>query len=383
MLNLNSPTVQAMMQNSTSQGFGNIPTYYGNSPVIGTENQPVQQFQTPYPSPKDMIANQGQQNIYQQTSFTTQPRNIVGGYNPGYNAAFSNYYNPYMGYGTYGGYGNNYYGYQNQYAFPLDEDARERLESANNNNLTYDEQLITESNIYKRLSRIVSKALGRSDEEARECEARFDIYNKYPTPEYTPEKQIEPMHVVIMCGDDILYESNPDTTNSSSYYRSNNNRIGMYVENVKMQNRNREAAIDRAQTFMYNQAIERKFDGVGLLEYLNHGSAVIGADYLSKQTQSYNNTLVGRVYDKNNFRKRLLENNGLRPREELKAVDRFVGRYGYLPNGTPISPQHDPGLSSCFSYDPSTGSYNITAPNFIKDRLEAARTRFIKSLDDE
>jgi len=46
----------------------------------------------------------------------------------------------------------------------------------------------------------------------------------------------------------------------------------------------------------------------------------------------------------------------------------------------PVSPQHDPSISSSFSYNPVTGTYDIKPPGFIADRLEAARQRFINSI---
>ena len=118
MLNINSPTVQSMLRN-TPQGFGNIPIYSGNGPTITTETIAVpsqeqqningtNQFQTPFPSPKEMLMNGGQNTIYNPTSFVpqgtmySQPQygyntgGYVGGYNPNISSAFNGYYNPYM-----------------------------------------------------------------------------------------------------------------------------------------------------------------------------------------------------------------------------------------------------------------------------------------------
>ena len=76
MLNINSPTVQSMLRN-TPQGFGNIPIYSGNGPTITTETIAVpsqeqqningtNQFQTPFPSPKEMLMNEDR---YTMTGF--------------------------------------------------------------------------------------------------------------------------------------------------------------------------------------------------------------------------------------------------------------------------------------------------------------------------
>ena len=176
MLNMNSPTVQAML-NNTPQGFGNIPIYYGSAPVMTQTVQPIQQNtnQIPYPSPKEMLANAGQSTVYQPTQFMPQ-NNIVGGYNPNFQNIFAGYNNPYMGYGTYGGFPS--YNNQSYFMAPPDEDSRDRLEVAINNGLTYDEQLLQESNLYKSISRLVSKNIGRNEDEAKECEDAFNIYNK-------------------------------------------------------------------------------------------------------------------------------------------------------------------------------------------------------------
>ena len=53
-----------------------------------------------------------------------------------------------------------------------------------------------------------------------------------------------------------------------------------------------------------------------------------------------------------------------------------------MPDGRPVSPSHDPSVAQSFSYDPSTGQYNITAPNFLQNRFEAARQSFIRSIDE-
>ena len=161
MLNINSPTVQAMMQN-VPQGFGNMPVYFGNTPVLSTNQQ---QVSTPYPSPKEMLMQSGQQNIYSQTSFA--PRNVVGGYNPGFDAAFGGYINPYMGYG-YSGYGFNP-------MMPLDDETRITLALAEANGLDYNEQIKMESELYKTMSRITSKNCNRTAEEAAHFEKYFEF----------------------------------------------------------------------------------------------------------------------------------------------------------------------------------------------------------------
>ena len=366
MLNLNSPTVQAMLGN-TPQGYGNMPVYYGNSPTVTQTSTPSSGV-TPFPSPKEMLMQGGQQMIYSPTSFA--PRNIVGAYNPGYNAAFAGYSNPYMGYGTYGGYYSN--------MAPPDEDSRERLEMANFNGFTYDEQLEEESKLYKTISRIVSKNVGRTEDEAEECAAAFDIYCKYPKEDLMQNKKVKPMHIRLKIGDEVVADMNPDVVHiKESNYAVNT----IYVEQMKERQKWIEAEKIRRNNMLYANAPERAFDNVDLLDFFNNGAGVIMADTLSRILYEQSIGRTTQVYDRDGFKQRLFKNNGLRSRDQMKAIERFAGRYGVMPDGRPVSPGHDPEVASSFSYDPKTGLYNVTAPNFIKDRMERARQSFIQSIE--
>lgn len=389
MLNLNSPTVQAMMAQSPN-GFGNMPVYYGNTPQVETISTQVQQpqsqqthFQTPYPSPKEMLTQQGQQTIYQPTSFAPYPPNVVGIAHPGYNPTYYQQSNPYY-------YSNGYGNYQptQQQCMPSDEDARITWETANNNGVTYREQIETESKLYKLMSRIVSKNIGRSEEEAKKCEDRFNIYDRNEQYRQSQEQayQIRKQNKIVIkvkvkVGDTVIAarssEDHPDFQNDR--FESNVVRI----EQAEKAEEIREANKDYAFRMMHNQAIERKYDNTDLLEFFNGGgSSEITLAIQAQELKNYNNSLIAKTYDKDTFRARLLRNNGIKSREEQKAVDRFVGRYGYLPNGTPISPQHDPAMSECFSYNPKTGCYDVTLPNYMSKAFEGARSRFLRSLDD-
>ena len=368
MLNMNSPTVQAMI-NNLPQGIGNMPVYFGNTPSI-TEVQNSQQNNMPYPSPKEMILQSGESMVYSPTSFT--PRNIVGGYNPGFQTAFSNYYNPYMGYGSYNGFN----GMMMQ--VPMDEDARLRQELANINGITYDEQLIMESNMFKELSRIVSKNLGRSDEETEKCEHIYDIYNKYPAREQFHRKQVKPMHIQIKVGDNVVADMSSGTN-----INLNNNYIqsSMYVDQMIIRNEMIKNEISKRNNYIYSTACERRLDDMDLLDFFNKGAHSLMMDSIAMLLNMQNITRTSQVYDSDKFRS-LLVNNGIKKKSAIKAIDRFVGRYGVMPDGRPVSPGHDPAVATSFSYNPATGQYSVTAPNFIKDRLDRARESFIRSIDD-
>lgn len=370
MLNMNSPTVQAML-NNTPQGFGNMPGYYGSSPTVTTQmvQQTPQQQSMPFPSPKEMLMQGGQQMIYQPTTFA-QPRNIVGGYNPGYQAAFGDYYNPYMGYGM-----------NPMYQQPMDDDARERLEAANFNRSTYDEQLADDENLYKSISRLVSKNIGRTEEEAAECERKFEKYNKYEQSQ--PEFGRKPMRflsVEVTKGDEVLVAM--EAVDVDVYKREDYKRCSYQAEYMKTRNAINEANIIHYRNQLYERAPERAFDNVGLLDFLNNGAGVVLAHDMSREIYEQGLKRTAQAYDKDNFRERLLKNNGFKTRSQRSAIERFAGRYGVMPDGRPVSPGHDPAVASSFSYDPKTGQYSVTAPNFMRDRLELARQSFIRSLDE-
>lgn len=375
MLNVNSPTVQ-MMLSRTPQGIGNMPIYYGNTPTVETTVQPMQQGSAsamPFPSPKEMLMQQGQMNIYAPTGFA--PRNIVGAYNPGFQAAFAGYSNPFMGYGSYGGsYG---YGFNLQPMYPIDEDSRMMAEVAAFSGISYDEQLRYESTLYKTMSKIVSKSLDRTEEEAEECEKAFDIYCKQPTREMIERRRVQPLHIKIKVGDEVETDVDPERF----FFKQDE-----YVRNASMVEfmKARQEQITTARIIRNNQlfdcAVERSFDNVDLLDFFNNCAGTLMADSLNRQLQQQYVTRTGLLYNSESMRK-MLENNGLRSREQMKAVDRFVGRYGIMPDGRPVTPGHDPSIASSFSYNPATGNYDITAPNFIRDRLEHARHNFIRTID--
>jgi len=368
MLNINSPTVQAMMQN-LPEGVGNMPVYFGNTPTITTE-QNINQFNTPYPSPKEMLMQSGQQNVYTPTSFA--PRNIVGGYNPGFQAAFDGYVNPYMGYGSYGGYG--YYGY----GYPLDEETKQTLEMAAMNGLEYEEQIRMESDLYKKMSRTVSKCLGRTEEEAKRCEDAFEPYDKNPKPQYINRLPIKSMHIQIKAGDSVIADMPSREINMYGYDCIGNSAT---VDNLRMRDSMIKADIANKSNNIYHSAPERSMDDMDIFDFFNKGAGVLIAADLVEKANYQNMTRSSQLYNKERFGQRLLINNGYTPKSQRKAIDRFVGRYGVMPDGRPVSPGHDPAVAQSFSYDPSTGQYSITAPGFIQDRIEKARQSFINSID--
>lgn len=371
MLNINSPTVQDMLRR-TPQGFGNMPVYYGNTPTVTTETVQASpsNMQMPYPSPKEMIGNNYGQTVYQPTQFVPN-NNYVGGYTPDM-SVFNGYSNPYMGYGTYDGYGNNNMVY-------MDDDARETMEVAMENGLTYEEQLECDSRLYKTMSRIVSKNMNRTEEEAKRCEEAFSIYDKRARMQQEQDvRESKPLdlRVQIVCGDEVIADSETKDLRIQNYTQNS-----LYAESIKQRSQINKVNRENMMIQMYMNAPERRYDNMNLVDFFNKGAGVLYSNMELERLNRQRSRRVSEIYNKEGFRQRLLKNNGVRGKEEMKAVERFVGRYGVMPDGRPVSPGHDPAVAMSFSYDPNTGQYSVTAPNFIRDRLEMARDSFIKSID--
>lgn len=389
MLNMNSPTVQAMMQN-VPQGIGNMPVYYGNTPVVTSEQQ------TPYPSPKEMLMQTGEQNIYTPTSMQPslpyfnatsqygnyynpyigmqQQQQYVGGYNPGYNAAFSGYVNPYMGYG-YSGFG---YGAVPVNQFVSEEQKHNQM-LADENGVDYDEQLRNESELYKKMVRLAGQSTGMSEEEIQKAEAYYEPYKKtvdtagVRLPYYfrTP---IQHLQVVIDKGDGIEIEIN--NTEVENYMQPRELEVKV-EQNFKM-----KESYQKCYQDMYNAASERKADSADLVDFFNNYAARIMMESLENRVRLEAMTMSSRMYNSEKFLTLLKNNGGLKTKAQERAITKLIGRYGVMPNGEFVSPSHNPAVAQSFTMDPRTGQLEITAPNFIRDRLEKARTSFIRSIDE-
>lgn len=376
MINMNSPTIQNMLKN-TPQGFGNMPAYFGNS--LNVERG----AETPFPSPREMIINNGANNIY--GAYPTQQMYTTNNYYPA-NSMFAGYSNPYMSANPYMETMNPYIGGSMPIGFtggmiqPQDQDARERLEIANFNGVTYEEQLENESKLYKTLSSIVSKNVGRNEEESAKCQEAFSIYCKTPKPETIYEKRpVVFLHIQIKRGDEVIADIAPEKTVSKLKY-TNYSRNSVFVERMKYMAEMMQIERVNKNNMLFAQAPERAFDNMDLLDFFNNGAGVLMADTLSKKLRAQTYSLAGQIYNKDDFRKRLLNSNGLKSKDQLNAMERFTGRYGIMPDGRPVSPGHDPSIASSFSYNPATGQYDVTPPNFLKTKLDLARESFIKSI---
>lgn len=413
MLNMNSVVVQNMLKN-TPEGFGNLPTYFGNGPTITTETIPVSQQQQNINQYSTFQGNQFAQTYNYQQPVTGYSNNFVGGYNNGFQKAFEGYYNPYMdnrynqadpyGYQNYNsGYINPFYdespGYNENttFLYPPDEESKQFLRAAYNNGYfeicdtpqeAYMMQIRTESKINKLFSRIASKLLGRSEEEAKRCEQIWEVYNKYENrkeeQEVFKKKDIGVLRVVAKEGDRIVGGTSfvGDNPRHLNFYRSR-----LYAENLFARSEMLRIAYIERWNMMYDNAPERMFDHMDLVDFFNKGAPVLISDSLQRDLKLQRMQGASKTYNKELFRS-LLEKNGLRTKKQDQYIEKYANRYiirghdGIMPGGIPVSPGVDPRIAECFSLDLETGTLNISAPKFITDRLDRAKDAFMSSIDN-
>lgn len=368
MFNMNSPTLQAMLQN-VPQGVGNMPVYSGSTPTITTSQQ---QFTSPYPSPKDMVIQSAQQPIYAPVGFG-YPQNIVGGYNPNIqHNAFYGYSNPYMGYGSYGGYGYPQY--------MMDETTRAIYNVAEMKGITYQEHVESQITLNQCISSFVSKFVGRTEEEAKRYHDYHDPRLR-TQPQEAPKVERKPvklMHVRIKCGDTVIKDIKHTDINVANLNLIKTRAVVDRLEYDSFQERMRYRYLYQR---MYELAPERVTDGMDLAEFFTHGFAAMSKRHDMEDIKIARITNAANVYNKDKFRELVYKNIGIKPKSATTAVERYMGRYGLMPNGRPTTPGLDPSVAQSFSYNLSTGQYEVKPPNFLSSKIEAARQSFIQTLD--
>lgn len=367
MLNINSPTVQAMM-NNIPQGMGNMPAYFGNSPTVEQVQQQPTFSGSPYPSPKEMLMQSACNNIYQQTTFGN---NIVGGYNPGFNAAFSGYSNPYMP---------NYI--VNPYYAPMDYETSAVNSIAMINGMNYYDQVCMDSQIYKMMSRVVSTSMNRSEEEIKQRESLFDVFDKRERDKKEQQaitsQPLKMKHVKISLSDGR--EVDVDPSKEFRYTPQFINRSDFY-DMISQRSKAFKQSVIQYVNNIHNNAIERTMDDMDLVDLFNNGIGSIISSNMDMLIQRRLRTNSSFMYSRNAFKENLLKNNGCKSAAQLKAIDKFTGRYGIMPDGRPVSPGHDPSIAESFTYDTNSGQITISPPNFIANRIDLARARFIQSIE--
>lgn len=356
-LNLNSPTVQAMLAN-TPTGVGNIPTYNGNEPTIYSD--PRTNFTTPYPSPKDMIVN-GQSSVYAPTAFTNNGR---------YNPMLNGYSNPYMGTGS--------YLIGQQIMSPADRDVQER---AMLNMVSFEEQQEMDRQYTTILLEMSCMYCGLSEEETKE------VIDDYFNPKYTKQgyqdtisirnKKNIKIKVSLYQDDEKIREKEVSLSSPVSTYTGRSYELSSMIRNENINNTRKMNYFKYIQACVPQTHYENDDNPI---DYFNNHLPEMVAFRANQTLEIQRKIMAGMIYNKEEF-KRLLEihTKSSITRNKRKAIDRFTGRYGVMPDGRPTTPGIDPSIASSFSYDPSTGQYHVTAPKFMNS-LENARASFYKTI---
>ena len=366
MLNTNSPIVQALME-KVPQGVGNMPTYQGNSPSITSVAVP-QQPAAMYPSPKEMLMN--------GYNFAPAPSPYVGGRNP----MFDGYSNPYMGYGTY--MGNPAFYSQPQQYIPTDRYTRDYIEAARLSNITYEEQVKVQSKLNKLMSETASRYFGRSEEEISERVSLYDVKDRYALEQEERESYTPPIPKIDMCikrGDKVIEKPDNLSQKEKKRLRDMYDYSSSHAYNCERRDEIQKKMMYQASINYYNTAPERDFDKCSLFEFLNGGGASeLAHRFIDKEYERYvRSGRISEVYNRDAFRDQLYKSAGLQPPGAIRS-----GRYGVMPDGRLVSPYNNPAVAESFKYNPATGEYTVTAPNFISKRLEEAREAFKQSIDN-
>ena len=371
MINMNSPTVQYIM-NNTQYGQGNF-----NPAAIPFQqvNPGTARMQSPFPSPMEM--SQQQNNLFAGYS---NPYFNLGTSQPYY--GFNQSINPFISpYGT-------GYGYQRDDTFdgynPYDADSKAVMASAMQNGISYKDQLANESEILRACARLVKKSLGASEEEIKKAEERYEIKTiGGPKKEYY-KRESKMIHVYLENEDGDIKD--PFSNKSEDLIRR---EIELCPRNVK-QVENDEKYISACRVakhnraiYLYNNSINRKADNMDLLQILNQFSANWTIQDELDRTREQQRKAVGLLYNRDEYRKlqqKLAANNGgysnafgaARARREQQRM--LHGGYGYMPGGIPTTPGRE-YIGSSFSLDPKTGALNVECPQVFKDRIQAVKNR--------
>lgn len=407
-------------------GYKDMPIVYRNVPNEGEFNRPP--WVSPNPTPKDMVMQAGSQEQNRRINpygYLSQPQYGVQqpiqpsypyGYSPyqpayypsyvqmqqpaptgyyqpypqfGYNhPVFAGYSNPYMGQGSYSGIET-----ARQQYYQSDPEYYNRLCKAQENEISYEQQLKMETRFWKQLSRICSAGMGRSEEETKKREELYDPVEpniemfKSPaqrSKEYYESQIIPPKIVSITKGDKVVY-TNKGKRPRCANYNTFNYQVA-YVELFRQQEE--KAYINRTikNNYLYEHAVERQMDNCSLMELFNEQMWKLTYDSYQREAARQKADAT-RVFQKNQFLQRL-DRDRLRFSQSVdqnymqKYLDRQAanitltesgnirGKPGFMPNGEPLSPGVDPSLSDSFEYNPETKELEINMPKWMMDKLK-------------
>lgn len=371
MINLNSPTIQNLINKVNTNTNGNFfpgdMTYQGSFPSV-TTTMGTANMQSPYYPDPMMMASQQQPssniadafNGYYNPYFIFNPQQQ----NPYY---YNQAYNPYL-------YNQQYvnpYGYNSDMFVgynPMDSNSVAIMNSAIYNGVSYNKQLETESNVLKKLAKISSTTLGFSQEKTDSMISNYEIKNFLYNEVYCPTDNysIENFRVTLV---DDSGQVLADSANNNGV----RNQILSMCDQEVQRAYNDEYMIEALRynrvirnNNLYENSINRKADNMDLFQILNSFSSNWVLESENRRLQQSRRKSISKLYDRDNFRnynKLLSSGDG-----------KIHGGYGYMPGGTPTTPGKE-YIGSSFSLDPNTGELHVEVPEIFKNRLDSIKNR--------
>lgn len=427
MFNLNSPTVQYMLNNTPPPPMSNMPVTYGNTPRVETVTMPSPRTVqvSPYPDPYNMITGVGLSNYMPMPVYNFGGALSSSPPPPGYNGVpeyrdinqpvmgglpIQGYNNPYMSSytgGQYapmvgGSYFNNYWSGNNEasrryyryvYASPEDRAAMDMgFEDAA-------DMQANDLNIITKLAIMAKTALGESQEVIQEIQEKADVkikelneeslkrcreYNPFDLTRYQHPMETSvkcTAHIMIKRGDEIIFEVNKNE--EDKFDRRVVNKANECERTLQVTQQIREKNITM-HAYMYSKAPERDLDKMSMIDFFNEGFGII--HYYDRQKE-WNKAQhdVTKLFDSDKFKRDLRMNYGTpqarrriaredalnfrtkEQEEKDKAAGLVRGGYGYLPGGIPLDKGVNPNIGSAIAVD-KDGGLHISLPPELDSR---------------
>lgn len=327
-----------------------------------------------------------------------QPQNMGYG-------GFNNFYNPYQYNGVYGGYYNPYNNF-NAYNMQLEqqrktyegynpniESSRLIMQSALENGVTYLEQLNNESEIYKMMSRAVSKSLGLSEDEIKERESKYNIINMTPKNHsmFDPkEDEKYVVNAVLVRGSEVIVSSSAKKKSDivKKIQMGTQEALNTIKDELMIENQRIRRIMNMNQ--MFDNSINRKADNMSLYDILNSFACNWSIRSQDEQLIIQRRKNIGKLYNREEFKKlqqklsngvvhegfaELLRRNRSQEQYQQQGQDDIIrGGYGYLPGGIPTTPGRE-WIGSSIGINPQDGSINIQCPDFLKQQMAEREMR--------
>lgn len=251
--------------------------------------------------------------------------------------------------------------------------------------------------VLKTVSAIANRACGRSDEEIKEIIHRvYEPQQMVQQPQnrmdrFGPGYTVAPMHVTVMEGDEVIFDSKPEQQRPNMAYlnRQLNQDFEGGIQRSQVYRMNRDAFNQQ----MHASALERQFDHIGMMEFFNNGAFYdLHARDLELLQKKQKNERKGKLYDRDKFRREIMSHSG-RPviknklqeedlrfrKDEGERPEIIQGGYGYMPGGLPLNEQSDPRTGYCFGFNLETGQMEMKPPR-TDNELAQMKNKFLASI---